>query len=119
MVPKLEQRKRPWRAYESGQRVHEALMQQFGADLGTGIADVPPVLLLLLGYGSGVPSAADSQIRPGHPQPPQTPSHPPSSPPLFYYLFIYLFLATLCGMRDLSSPTRDPTRAPCSGSVES
>ena len=32
-------------------------------------------------------------------------------------LFIYL-LATLHGMRDLSSPTRDRTRAPFSGNVE-
>ena len=30
---------------------------------------------------------------------------------LFIYLFIYLFLAMLCGLRDLSSPTRDRTQA--------
>ena len=36
----------------------------------------------------------------------------------FKYLFIYL-LATPRGMRDLSSPTRDRTRDPCSGCAES
>ena len=30
-------------------------------------------------------------------------------------LFIFYFLATLHGMWGLSSPTRDPTRASCSG----
>ena len=37
------------------------------------------------------------------------------------YIYIY-FLGgahTARGMRDLSSPTRDRTQAPCSGSVES
>ena len=34
-------------------------------------------------------------------------------------LFIYYFLNTLWGMQDLSSPTRDQTRALCSGGVES
>ena len=32
--------------------------------------------------------------------------------------FFFLFLATPCGMRDLSSPTKDRTHAPCSGSME-
>ena len=36
----------------------------------------------------------------------------------FIYLFIYL-LAVLCVMLDLSSPTRDRTWAPYSGSMES
>ena len=36
----------------------------------------------------------------------------------FYYCFL-IFLATPCGIWDLSSPTRDRTCAPCSGSVES
>ena len=31
----------------------------------------------------------------------------------------FFFLAMLCGMKDLSSLTRDGTRAPCSGSAES
>ena len=31
----------------------------------------------------------------------------------------FFFLATLCGMQDPSSPTRDRTHAPCRGSVES
>ena len=39
---------------------------------------------------------------------------------LIFILFIYLFiLAALRGMRDLSSLTRDRTRAPYIGSVES
>ena len=33
--------------------------------------------------------------------------------------FFFFFLAALCSMRDLSSPTRDQTCAPCSGSTES
>ena len=33
--------------------------------------------------------------------------------------FLFNFLATLCGMWDLSFPTRDWTRAPCCGSVAS
>ena len=33
----------------------------------------------------------------------------------FFYLF---FLAMSLGMRDLSSPARDQTHAPCSGSSE-
>ena len=33
--------------------------------------------------------------------------------------FLLLFLAVPCGLWDLSSPTRDWTRAPCSGSAES
>ena len=39
----------------------------------------------------------------------------------FFLIFkiIYLFLAKPRGMRDLSSLTRDRTRAPCSGSTES
>ena len=32
---------------------------------------------------------------------------------------LLFFLAVPCGLRDLCSPTRDWTRAPCSGSVES
>ena len=37
-----------------------------------------------------------------------------------YFLSSYLFWgAMLCGMRDLSSPTRDPTRVPCIGSLKS
>ena len=35
-----------------------------------------------------------------------------------YKLGIFFFLALLCSMWDLSSPTRDQTCAPCSGSVE-
>ena len=38
---------------------------------------------------------------------------------LVLILFIYLCLATPQGMRDLSSPTGDRTRAPCNGSAES
>ena len=38
---------------------------------------------------------------------------------LFVLLSLSFFLATPHGMWDLSSPTRDGTRAPCSGSVES
>ena len=47
----------------------------------------------------------------------------------YFYLLIYLFLIILFyfiaflaawhGMRDLSSPTRDRTHAPCIGSTES
>ena len=33
------------------------------------------------------------------------------------YWFVYLFLAAPCGTRDLSSPTRDRTSAPCIGST--
>ena len=36
---------------------------------------------------------------------------------VFYYCLF--FLATLCGVWDLSSPTRGQTYAPCSGSLES
>ena len=32
--------------------------------------------------------------------------------------FFFLFLAVPCNMQDLSSPTRDGTSAPCSGSIE-
>ena len=40
--------------------------------------------------------------------------------PVYYYYFLFVwFLAVPRGMRDLSSPTGDSTRAPCSGSVES
>ena len=38
---------------------------------------------------------------------------------VFLFCFDLGFLAAPCGMWDLSSPTRDGTRAPCSGSVES
>ena len=39
---------------------------------------------------------------------------------LFIYLFLFIyFLAVPRGMQDLSSPTRDQTRAPCIGSTES
>ena len=31
---------------------------------------------------------------------------------LFVYLFMYLFMASLCGMRDLSSTTSNQTHAP-------
>ena len=37
---------------------------------------------------------------------------------LFFFFFPY-FLATQCGLWGLSSPTRDWTRAPCTGNVES
>ncbi|XP_054942431.1 small ubiquitin-related modifier 3 isoform X1 [Physeter macrocephalus] len=41
----------------------------------------------------------------------------------FYFLYLskkfFFFLAVLCGMWGLSSPTRDRTCDPCSGSVES
>ena len=43
----------------------------------------------------------------------------PSPSCLFMCLFVCLFLAMLRGMRDLSSRTRERTRAPCSGSTES
>ena len=33
-------------------------------------------------------------------------------------LYSFFFFAILCGMQDLSSPTRDQTWAPCSGSME-
>ena len=33
--------------------------------------------------------------------------------------FLFFFLAAPCGLRDLSSPTRDQTHAPYSGSTES
>ena len=36
-----------------------------------------------------------------------------------FFLIYFFFLATLRGLQDLSSPTRDRTRAPCSGSAES
>ena len=39
---------------------------------------------------------------------------------LFLNIFcLFVCFATLCGMQDLSSPTRDWTCVPCSGSVES
>ena len=38
---------------------------------------------------------------------------------ILFYLFIYFGGAMLHSMWDLSSPTRDQTRAPCSGSMES
>ena len=34
------------------------------------------------------------------------------------FIFLFLFLAIPSGLWDLSSPTRDGTRAPCSGSAE-
>ena len=34
-------------------------------------------------------------------------------------IFFFFFLATWCGTQDLGSPTRDKTRTPCSGSLES
>ena len=34
-------------------------------------------------------------------------------------LFYFFFLTALCGVWDLSSPTRDQTYVPCSGSLES
>ena len=37
----------------------------------------------------------------------------------YFYLKKIFFKATLLGMWDLSSLTRDRTRAPCGGSVES
>ena len=36
-----------------------------------------------------------------------------------FILFYFIFLAMLRGLQDLSSPTRDRTCAPCSGSSES
>ena len=47
---------------------------------------------------------------------------PPGKPPgafLVSFSFSFFLLATLHGMWDFSSPTRDQTRAPCSGSSES
>ena len=41
------------------------------------------------------------------------------SPSFFSFLFIFYFLAAPWGMQDPSSPTRDRTHAPCSGSAES
>ena len=38
---------------------------------------------------------------------------------LFFFSLFKKFLAVLRGMWDLSSPTRDGTHAPCSGSAES
>ena len=38
---------------------------------------------------------------------------------IYIYLFTYLFIAALRSMQHLSSPTRDRTRAPCSGNTES
>ena len=35
------------------------------------------------------------------------------------FLFFFFFLAVLRSLQDLSSPTRDRTHAPCSGSLES
>ena len=46
-------------------------------------------------------------------------SHPSSNSSVFFNSFFFLFLATASGMRDLSSPTRDQTLAPCSGSMGS
>ena len=37
----------------------------------------------------------------------------------FKFIFVYFFLAAPCSMRDLSSPARDQTCAPCSGSSDS
>ena len=37
---------------------------------------------------------------------------------VFYFVVVVAFLALPCGMQDLSSPTRDQTYAPCSGSTE-
>ena len=37
----------------------------------------------------------------------------------FVIVIVWGFLAVICSMWDLSSPARDRTRAPCSGSVES
>ena len=34
-------------------------------------------------------------------------------------LFLFIYLAMPCGMWDLSSPSKDGTRAPFGGSVES
>ena len=36
-----------------------------------------------------------------------------------FFSFLFFFPAAPCGFRDLSSPTRDQTCAPCSGSAES
>ena len=36
-----------------------------------------------------------------------------------YQFFFFFFSPTPCGMQDLNSPTRDQTRAPCIGNVES
>ena len=36
-----------------------------------------------------------------------------------YFIFIIYLLAALCGLWDLSSPTRGPTCGPCSGNVGS
>ena len=36
-----------------------------------------------------------------------------------YFEYIFNVLPTWCSMQGLSSPTRDRTRAPCSGSAES
>ena len=46
---------------------------------------------------------------------------PPGKPcfSFFYFLFLYFFLATPCSIRGPSSPARDRTHAPCSGSAES
>ena len=38
---------------------------------------------------------------------------------LFDCLFVCLFLSVPCSMRDLTSPTRDRTSGPCSGSAAS
>ena len=38
---------------------------------------------------------------------------------MFSFIFIYLFFAHVHVMWDLSSPTRDLTHAPCTGSMKS
>ena len=43
----------------------------------------------------------------------------PSVSPWRYYFSFFLFFAMPCGIQDLSSPTRDRTHAPCSGSTVS
>ena len=47
-------------------------------------------------------------------------SHQGSSRTIFFFFLMYLFfLAVPRGMQDLSSPARDGTHTPCSGSAES
>ena len=61
-------------------------MQQIRADLGMSIAPVPPVTLMLPGYGAGVSSAGDRHVL----GTPSFPRHPPTHLPIFLY-FIYFW----------------------------
>ena len=71
----------------------------------------------LVGSPGSFTFKTESDSKPLHSSPATT--HLQTTSHLNYSFYLFFYLVTLYGTRDLRSPTRDRTHAPCTGSMES